>query len=329
MEIMMNIKNLFSFLILSTAVPLSASHAMENDRGVHSLGPRAPIPYARNSSQGDINEAIEYYKKLAAYTREVHAEVITELEAVKKLLEVKKTKTKKGDKVTKIKESQEVLRTFLREQLVKYTPSRGSEGVKAAVGEVEWARLQFSKAAYLMRTVDPLSSQDPKELVWSQLPNPQELDDLADEAFDNGLFSLDVFIRYAENLKDFVGNFQKAVQEATFVATDEYTANPAEPHKWGRFVKELKSIQGHLGLILRAYGIDVSHATDSLADVQSYLYQRCIQDPKDQAQERTDYLNQLREARRKEGEERSQTTAEGNQASRIDWLKKNSAANPR
>ena len=143
----MNLKKLFSFLILSTAVPFSASYAMEENYGVHAHGVR--LGDAGNSAEGDVNDQMREYKMCATFTQDVHDSVVEEIEALRSL-----TKTRKKPDTLQIASTKERLRKFINDGL-QYVPSRESSGLATAVGETQWSRLALMASAIQSRTNEP------------------------------------------------------------------------------------------------------------------------------------------------------------------------------
>lgn len=318
----MRITKLSHLFVLSTLFPFSAAYGLKEglkDDQEKSSPTAPPSHFARNSAAPDIDRGLELYKQLASQTRGVHEQVVIEWLALAKLVQRK-------SKFPNTESAKQRLREFMNTQRLTYVPSRESEGLKAAVAEEEWAKLHFLNAASLMRPAKPYSLEEIAKLIQSKLSPSAASRDRAEDQFDQGIHSMSTVVDYAQKLLAFIEAFEPEVRQAIYTATGGYTYAPAEPSKHSKFVRDLAGIRGRLHLILKSYGIDVEKAFQNQIDIQGMLYQRCIQDPQDQVLERSEALQQLLEARKKEDQDRAERTAQKNYDDRALWLKQHSEA---
>jgi hypothetical protein len=323
MEIIMKIKSLFSYLILTTVLPLSASYGMDeekSDYGVHTLGHRVERSAKKNSAGSDIAEAIEPFTAFARYTREVHGILADDVRSLRDFLS-KMSDSRLLKNSASIRSAREQLLTFFNTE--SYIPKQASAGVKAAESAVLWAKLELDQASiearYFDRTADVREGVQDTETIKSRL------DRRAQTKFEQGEESLQEFVTYTGMLANFIDLFHSAVTRA--IVTVKNDSNYNEQFKpQASFVAFLQNIQLTLNNIRHLYDLQTEEGIFAYADVLTFLRERCLVDPVENASATKETFEKKRREREEFAKERLNRTRAVNVLISKAWMEANSTA---
>ncbi len=323
MEIIMKVKNLFSYIIFTTALPLSVSYGMNDDMGVHRVGHRVPQGDMYNSAPEEIKNSFKPYREFAVHTSEVHGMVADAVRQLRDLLS-SMANSRLLTKSAGVREARESLQYFFNTST--YNPTKNSSGLKAAMGSLQWSALEFIQSSIQARFVEPTPSRyQVGSPVWQAVASEEELDSRAQRIFSQGEESLQEFITYTGKLDDFLDRFHTAIAQA--IVTVKQSPEYSETSKADKsFLSFLEAIRSNLNDVRHAYSIQAEEGIFKFPDVITFLNKLCLLDPAEHADATIARFEQLRKARADYAKSMKERTDTANRLIDEAWMLKTSPA---